>query len=266
MQRNAWAIIAVVLVGAVAVGYWVKIQQAEPPPVAQESPPTPPAPVAPAAPAPSTPAIAHPLETLPAVEPLPELDQSDRPFLKVLIQVLGEPWKVLINSEELIHKIVVTADNLPRRNLPAKVVPLNRAKGAFLTSGKGEELAIGAYNPERYIAYVRLIESVDSRKLVTVYRQFYPLFQRAYNEIGYPQAYFNDRLVEAIDDLLAAPEPDEPIRLVQPKVLYQFADASLEARSAGQKIMIRIGRDNAGRLKTKLREIRRQVVQADQPT
>jgi len=91
---------------------------------------------------------------------------------------------------------------------------------------------------------------------VTVYRQYYPLFQKAYGEIAKPGAYFNDRLVQAIDDLLAAPEVAEPIALVQPKVLQNYADPALESRSSGQKIMIRMGQANADRVKAKLREIR----------
>ena len=48
---------------------------------------------------------------------------------------------------------------------------------------------------------------------------------------------------------------------MQPKVLYRYADDGIEALSAGRKIMIRIGSDNAERLKTKLREIRQLVAQ-----
>ena len=84
--------------------------------------------------------------------------------------------------------------------------------------------------------------------------------------MGYPDAYFNDRLVDAIDDLLAAPEPATPIRLIQPDVLYQFADPDLEERSAGQKIMIRLGSENAARIKARLRDVRRELTsQAPEP-
>jgi hypothetical protein len=90
----------------------------------------------------------------------------------------------------------------------------------------------------------------------------YPLFQRAYEELGYPGKYFNDRLMEALDDLLAAPELDGPLALEQPKVLYQFADPDLESRSAGQKILLRMGKANALRVKAKLLEIRRALIAA----
>jgi hypothetical protein len=39
-------------------------------------------------------------------------------------------------------------------------------------------------------------------------------------------------------------------------VFYEFADPELEARSAGQKILMRIGNENAARVKAKLRELR----------
>ena len=41
--------------------------------------------------------------------------------------------------------------------------------------------------------------------------------------------------------------------------MYQFADPELEARSAGQKIMIRMGSENAARIKAKLQEVRREL-------
>jgi len=95
--------------------------------------------------------------------------------------------------------------------------------------------------------------------MVAVYRRFYPLFQQAYVELGYPKGYFNDRLVEVVDHLLAAPEIDGSIALVQPRVLYQFADPELEARSAGHKILLRMGPENAAQVKAKLRAIRSEL-------
>jgi hypothetical protein len=77
--------------------------------------------------------------------------------------------------------------------------------------------------------------------------------------------YFNDRLMQAVDDLLAAPEIDTPIEVMQPRVLYEFADPDLETRSAGQKILIRMGKENALRVKAKLWEIRRELVAASAP-
>jgi hypothetical protein len=100
------------------------------------------------------------------------------------------------------------------------------------------------------------VQNTDTTQLTTFYFRYYPLFQQAYEDLGYPNAYFNDRVVEVIDHLLATPDVKGPITLVQPKVFYEFADQKLENRSAGQKLMIRIGPQNAAALKKKLRDIR----------
>lgn len=180
-------------------------------------------------------------------------------MLQALGGLLGRKWQVYILGEGLIQRIVATVDSLPRERLPAGVMPLKRVPKTFVTTGKGGTLAIGPGNSARYAAHVQLVGAVDAAKLVSVYVRFYPLFQRAYEELGNPKAYFNDRLVVAIDDLLAAPELSGPIKLVKPGLHYEFADPALEARSAGQKLMIRMGRDNAVLVKAKLREIRRGV-------
>jgi hypothetical protein len=51
-----------------------------------------------------------------------------------------------------------------------------------------------------------------------------------------------------------------PIRLVQPKVMFQYADPNLESSSAGQKLLIRMGPANERIIKQKLREFRAEIV------
>jgi hypothetical protein len=90
-------------------------------------------------------------------------------------------------------------------------------------------------------------------QLATLYFRYYPLFQQAYRDLGNPDGYFNDRLVEVIDHLLATPDVPEPIRLVRPKVMYEYADPKLQALSSGQKLLIRL--DSAQR-RTALAQLR----------
>jgi hypothetical protein len=136
------------------------------------------------------------------------------------------------------------------------------APGQFRTINTGEDHTVRPDNAARYAAYVGLIRAANAEQLVTLYVRFYPLFQQAYEELGYPGAYFNDRLVYVIDHLLAAPDMPSDVKLVRPKVFYEFADLDLEARSAGEKIMMRIGRDNAAIVKAKLREVRNAIAES----
>jgi hypothetical protein len=192
-------------------------------------------------------------------KPLSRQEKGNALVRGALDGVVGGKGTSLIVSKELIRRIVITVDNLPRSHLPTGAVPLKRVEGVFVVEGGNEALSIGAQNASRYAAYMAAIEATDNARLVELYQHFYPLFQSAYRELGYPGGNFNDRLVTAIDDLLAAPDPQPPIWLKQPKVLYEYADPDLEKRSAGQKIMIRIGQENAAVLKRKLYEIRARV-------
>ena len=260
------AVLIVLLLAAAGYFYFSEKKQAPTPPavdmnaVTPAPEPQPPVQVAEPSP-PEPPPILHPIEALPSTDPLPDLSHSDAPFTQALGGILGKKGLALVLSDDLIYHLVVTLDNLPRKHLPASVVPLKRAAGPFIVDGQGEVRTIAVSNAKRYAAFVTVAKNLDAEKVVELYRRYYPLFQQAYKELGYPDGNFNDRLVVAIDDLLAAPDPEAPIRLEQPKILYQYADPNLENRSAGQKIMMRIGKTNAAALKAKLTEIRRLISQ-----
>jgi hypothetical protein len=137
--------------------------------------------------------------------------------------------------------------------------PVNPTPGDFLVTGPEDALVLSPDNYARYEPFVALVSALDAKTLVAFYRSLEPLFQQAYEELGQPGRSFNDRLIEVIDHLLVAPSPRGEIRLVQPSVLYRFADEQLEKSSSGHKLLMRLGPDNAGVIKGKLREIRAEL-------
>jgi len=229
-------------------------------PAAEVAPPAAaPAAAAPAAPAPQAPAPPDTAQAEPA-KALPSLENSDALMRETVSGLVGrKAFDAMVYPSQLVRRIVATVDNLPRETAPRRVMPLEPVPGAFGVSATGEEITLGAANSARYTPYVRVFQSLDARSLAQRYADSYPLFQRAYAELGYPNARFHDRLLAAIDDLLEAPEIAGPVKLARPKVFYQFADPELESLSAGQKIMIRMGAENAAKVKAKLRELRREL-------
>lgn len=161
--------------------------------------------------------------------------------------------------DDLVRHIVATVDNLAREKAPIRVRPVVPVPGRFAVSQADDAITLDAANDVRYRAFVQLVSSADAKQVAATYKQFYPRFQQSYQELGYPNAYFNDRVVEVIDHLLETPEVQGPIRLVQPRVFYEFSDPSLEKRSAGQKTLIRMGSENSAKVKQKLREIRSEI-------
>ena len=261
---NPWLAVAAIgaaaWLGAFYFRYWLEPAR---PPVPQVSAPVEPAAAPVPAPQPE-PAIRHPLETAAAApESLPTLDNSDSMMRDSLSHLLGgKAFADIVVPYQLVRRIVATVDNLPRRTAPTRAMPFNAVPGAFAAVASGESTIVDDANFARYAPYVNVFEAVDAHALVAAYVRVYPLFQRAYEELGYPGKYFNDRLMEAIDDLLATPDIDAPLKLMRPRVLYEFADPELETRSAGEKTLLRMGRQNAARVKEKLWEIRRELLAA----
>ena len=253
--RWAFPAAIVALLVAAGAGYYFWQQRAEPP-VAVPAPPAP----APAPQASAEPRIEHPIEapsTPPAV-PLPALAESDSTVHEALAAIFGATrFDALFRPQDIVRHVVATIDNLPRKNVALRLSPINPVPGTFRVGGSEGSVVIGLDNAARYTPYVVAMEAIDSAKLVAIYVRFYPLFQQAYAELGYPSRYFNDRLFEVIDHLLATPDVHGSVALVQPKVMYEYADPALQDLSAGQKILVRMGGENEAKVKAKLRELKR---------
>lgn len=184
--------------------------------------------------------------------PLPDAEHSDIP---VLIGLAGSMARNVFgqffNTQDIIRRFVVTIDNLPREQVPSQMSINRRTPGGFAIARDPVDgsVNIAAANQKRYQKWVQMAEGVRPSLAAAVYYNFYPLMQREFQSMGHPRGYFNDRVVAAIDDMLAAPDVPGPIRLVQPEVLYRYADPDLEKLSAGRKIMVRMGPENAERVR-----------------
>jgi hypothetical protein len=205
------------------------------------------------------PAIKHPLETAAEPEqPLPTLEDSDQPVQESLAQTFGKAIEQYLVPKDIVRHAVVTIDNLPRKETAVQMWPLKPMSGQLIVES-GPVITLDEKNFARYSPLVGLFEKADTAQLASLYRRYYPLFQQSYVDIGYPEGYFNDRLVEVIDHLLETPDVRGPIELTQPGMFYEYADPSLESRSAGQKLLIRMGPENAATVKRKLAELREEI-------
>lgn len=260
MKNSIWPLLIVLIVGGIAGVAWYLHAQQQPEIAPIAAAPAPP-PAAPPAPPPSHyPIEEQPAPAAPPPKPLPALDDSDADSQAALGGVLGQQTLVdLFQLKGIIRRIVATIDNLPRDRVSGRLLAVKPAPGHFIAAGTEGSRSISPDNYARYSAYVRVAQALDTQRLVAVYVHLYPLFQQAYVDLGYPDGYFNDRLVQVIDNLLAAPTPSAPVRLDQPNVLFVYADPELESRSAGQKMLMRMGPNNAAVVKDKLRQIRTEV-------
>lgn len=257
MQRDLWLAVFLLAVVIGAGWFWWQSQQPEPAPATTVAPAEPPVEIEAFKPEPTY-VVPSPVESgeLPLVS-LPDLSDSDAYFLLELSEPFGSGLDALLVTDGLIERFVATVDNLPRRKLADSIRPLVPVPGNLQV----EDDRLATANTERYDDYVERFMSADIDTLVLLYRRFYPLLQEAYERLGYPDGYFNDRLIEVIDHLLALSDiPSEP-ELTRPHVLYQFADEDLEASSVGHKLLLRLGPENAARIQSRLAELKDRLTQ-----
>jgi hypothetical protein len=257
MSKGSQSLVLMLMVAAVALGlvYW-RHELFKPHPALER---------AQVAAAPVIPPIRHPLQ-------LPDATFTPDRIGLAVSKLLGpNTTKRFVLLDEFPRRVVATIDGLGRAKASPNLWPVHRTPGRFTVLEAGEGYVIAPSNARRYTPLVRLAERVNTQRAADLYLRMYPLLQRSYEELGYPNGYFNDRLIEVIDLLLATPEVGDraklqltevkgPMQSKQPWVRYEYADPALESLSAGQKIMLRVGAANERVLKAKLVQFRAAIL------
>ena len=271
------AVLAVILLLGVFAWYFYGEKPEPQPSVSETTELAVPPPVEPEdQPAPEPPAF-QPVERKAVVDqelaelPLPPLAESDEHVSQTLGAVVGEAAAIqYFSTEDLVARTVATIDALGSRQVPGNIQAMQGPAGSFaavenpnprewVTNEAGDPIPQYLSDPSgyrRYVNYVEMFEAVDTSTFIGLYERNQPLFQEAWRQLGYANGDFNTRLIEVIDELLATPDVEEPYELKKPEAVYQFVDEDLESLSAGQKILLRMGSENAARVKSKLSEIR----------
>lgn len=271
-------IIAAVLACAVGAGaaWWFWLRPVTSPVAQSPAATAPETPVAPP-PMPEASGPQNPVDALaPADTALPALAESDPRVVELLAELLGrEKVASFLLTEGFVRRVVATVDNLARAQAPSRMWPVQPMPQRFLVDAEGDApTMIATANAARYGAFLAFAEAVPLEPAVALYARLYPLFQQAYEELGYPRRYFNDRVVAVLDHLLRAPEPAGPLRVKltpvkadmpnqRPWVRYEFVEPALESLSSGQKILVRMGPANQARAKALIRELRKRVATSE---
>jgi hypothetical protein len=272
------AVVAAVVVVLGGIAWYVYETRQEPAAEAAPAVEIAPEPAAPAVDAVAEPEVAErapsaePSPQLPEKEPLPVLEESDAYVTGTLDDLVGEAMVMrFFTRENIVHKAVATVDALGARQVPRPILVLNGPSGDYpvvenpdpetvVRDEAGDPVPQYLSTPaayERYAPYVEMLEDVEPDAFVGLLRENAPLFDGAFRQLGYTDGRFEDRLAAVIDELLATPEVEGPLQLMKPEAYYLFVDPDLEALSAGQKILLRMGSDQAARVKSWLSEVRK---------
>lgn len=268
-NKTLSALIIALCVLALIVLSWVVFNDGPPPAeipvVAEQNEPEPaPQPILREPPPP----VAEPAEpvAMPAPAPKPvvveapiTLDGSDELVLEAVADLSSTLGQWLLPREQ-IRKWVLAVDIIAEGKLPKRYRPIDYPVGKFKTIETDQNIVLDQSNYQRSDTLIAVLIAIEPAKLANYYQQWLPLLEKAYREQGKPYT-FDSRFKQAISQVLAvSPQTETPV-LVHPSVLYKYADEKLEKASDIEKLLWRMGPDNAEELQGYLREIRYQLEQ-----
>lgn len=238
------AVVAALVIAVVAWYLWSRSRaELEPLPEVAEAPA--------AAPDPLPVEVEEPAEAW----ELPSLSESDDFLRDVAAKLSSHPgWVAWMATDDLIQRFVAAVDEVARGELPSTHLAHLGPKRGFSTATRGESAFLGSESFRRFGPLAAVVSGLDAEGSVDLYRRLRPLMQQAYRDLGYPNADFDRTLARAVEMLLSAPEQDRPPLLVRGVRTYEFADPELENLPEAQKLMLRMGPENARLVKAKLRE------------
>jgi len=248
--KGKWIILSVAVILAVGLGiYFFSSSRPgkEIPPLGEE---------------PKEKATAPKPETSPefAKAPLPgipmTLADSDDWVRKKVLELSTQPrWQEWLMNKNLIRRITAAVVNIAEGNSPRKHFGFLGSHVPFSALKKDDKLYVDPASYGRYDFLASVMASLDAAKTTGMFKEFNPLFQEAYKELGYPQGDFQIVLIQALKELLKVPVVDGEIQLKEAVVSYWMVDDTLEDLSDAQKHLLRMGPQNTRKIQKKLQEM-----------
>lgn len=250
------AVVITISILVLLVLVWALLLRPTPPePDVEREPAPPPAPPAePAVPRqdPAVPAPAEPSAVEPEVT-LPTLEDSD-PFVREQLEPMNLP-QTWLDQGEYVRRLAVLAENASRGAVPRRQLAFLAPNEPFpVTRTDDDRILLDPVGYSRYDGYVDRLEAVPPVRLAGLLTLLNPLVEAALREVGI-EAPPGEVFAEAVRQVMTVPVLEGEIELVQPAVMYRFADPQLEALPQLHKQLLRMGPDNVRRLQTYLGEV-----------
>lgn len=208
--------------------------------------------------APEAPAPA-PSPPPPAREPieLPPLDESDALVRELAVAISAHPeWMRWLVTDHLVRTFVVAVDNVAEGTNPAQHLPFARPDSRFETEAVEDRLQIADTSHRRYDRLAGIVASVDAEGSARLFRDFLPLMDEAYAELGAPpDVTFMDTFQRAVSRVLEAPVIEGRPEVVPRGPFHVYTDPTLENLSPAAKQLMGVGPENLRTIQAKVREI-----------
>jgi len=138
----------------------------------------------------------------------------------------------------------VVLENAARGQVPRKYLGFLAPKGKFEASPSRGTLSIAQSSYRRYDDFVATLQTLPPDRAAGLFGTLEPLLDEAVRELGVEDSSARELAYRALALALDTPRLDGKQKLIQPKVMYTYADAELEELPPLQKQLLRMGPEN----------------------
>jgi len=193
----------------------------------------------------------------PAAVELPDLANSDE-FTRGVLAPLSDARALArwLSTDSLLQKAVALVDGLARGVVLIRFMPGPPPEDPFPVINEQGVIRLDEAGYARFDNYTNAITSVSPQLLASTFHTLRPLLENAYGGLGGQPEAIDNRVIAAIDRMLATPDHHGPFVLARESAYYRFADPGLEALPDVQKQLLRIGPENRRKLLNYLQSLR----------
>jgi hypothetical protein len=246
-SRSWPKVLAVFLLGALAVGGWYAYQM--------KNAPTPVAPIAEAPPPDAGIVEEEPIPPLPAPEVVTAQGQD---ALKGLSE--DPEYQRWLGETDLLSRLVAAMSRIAEGESPRMVLSFLAPTGAFEVVEKDKVLVIAPQSCARYDKLAQTLDTLDVAKAAAAYQTLRPLLAGLHKQIAKPGATLDATLNRALTRLIDTPVPSTDVEVVPGAGNeYDYADPALEKLSNAQKHLLRMCPKNARLIQGKAAALKGQL-------
>ena len=170
-------------------------------------------------------------------------------------------WQKWLAQTRPLQRLVAAMDAVALGERPLPALDFMLPQKPFAAEKLGGHWRQSQLSRQRFAAAVQLFCALHPGSCAKLYLRLEPALQEACRALGYQDKKVREMLTEACSTILSTPILDEEAALLEggQKGLYYWQNEEIEALNAAQKLFLRLGHENAAKVRAQVEAVAREL-------
>ena len=206
------------------------------------------------------------IEEAASPEPPPEptvTEETADVYARDMVESLngGKALAQFVAGDYIVERAVAIVDAMRRGEVPYKLLPVSRPSKPFPISDDGLRVTMDPSGFSRYDGFAQWVNGIDVLAIIELLNDYEQISTEALSRMGVGDFDIRSAVLAATTEILATPIAPQNAELMKREANWVYMDPELEALSALQKQVLRMGPENSEIIQAKARELRSAVLE-----